>query len=385
MLHALAADHEVHLLVVGRVHAGALAAADLPVARRMAVRAGVVGAATSVLRRAARLCAPALGSRATRPPEWAALGGSVRAAIRRFVADRNIAVQHVFRLYMMPVAEVVQAQLPHVKTQLDLDDLEVDTRLRFAELHEQRGERRDANLARHDARFYQGAASRYLPAVSHVWVCSDRDAARLREQAAAIRVAVVPNTIGAPSAPLRPRNEDPFTFLFVGALGYFPNRAGVGWFLDEVMPLLRGAAPRPFRVRIVGRESRTRRLRAIRSSTDVEFAGFADDVTPHYAAAGAVVVPIHAGGGTRIKVIEAFAHGCPVVTTAMGVEGLDVEDGVHVLLADSARLFAEQCARLMTTPAIAAGLVSRARELFDRRYSPSVVADAVHRASSTCR
>ena len=385
VLQALAADHVVHLLVAGSVRAGELAAADLPVARRLAVPTGRWRSWAMFLHRAARVGAPWLGVRVKRPPEWAACSRSAREAIGRFVAGRNITVQHVFRLYMMPLADVVRSQLPQIRTQLDLDDLEFDTRDRFAALHVQRGERGAAAVARHDARFYQNAAAELLPTLDGVWVCSDQDAARLRERHYLERVAVVPNTIQAPNECLPLSGHEPFTFLFVGALGYFPNRAGVEWLMDEVLPLLHGMTPGRFRVRIVGRQSRGRPLRVGRGRTNAELVGFARDLAPHYAAASAVVVPIQAAGGTRIKVLEAFAHGRPVVTTPMGVEGLAVEDGVHVLMAADAKSFAEQCRRLMAQPALAAGLVSRARELYDRCYSPAVVADAVRRASSISR
>src|SRR6185312_462376 len=165
-----------------------------------------------------------------RPPEWVVSGRSAHRAIRAFAADKHIEVQHVFRLYMMPVAEVVKSILPHVRTQLDLDDLEFETRERFAQLHAQRGERGEAAIARADARFYEAAAAKYLPQADRIWVCSDRDRAVLRERVATDRVSVVPNTVQpARVVPDRSRAE-PFTFLFVGSLGYLPNRAGVEWF-----------------------------------------------------------------------------------------------------------------------------------------------------------
>ncbi|MHB1861416.1 MAG: glycosyltransferase [Gemmatimonadaceae bacterium] len=349
----------------------------------MALPRGFAGASASLLLRAARRGAPLLASRLGRPPEWVAGGRSARGAISAFVAGRDIVVQHVFRLYLMPLADVVRLHLPGIQTQLDLDDLEFETRMRFADLHARRGERGAAAVARRDARFYQAAEAKYLSRADRIWVCSDRDGAVLRERLGANRVAVVPNTVSVSGGAASASGQAPFTFLFVGGGGYFPNRAGVEWFLAHVMPLLRGMAPRPFRVRIVGPPSRFRPLRAGPADAEVELVGFAQDVGPHYAVAGAVVVPIEAGGGTRIKVLEAFAHGRPVVTTPMGVEGLAVDDGVHVLVAADAKSFAEQCRRLMDQPALAAGLVSRARSLYDRCYSPAAVAEAVVRASST--
>jgi len=382
VLRALAADRVVHLIVAGSAGASDLAAADLPVAQRLAIPGGFVRASERLLRRAARRAVPSFSAQSLgRPPEWCVPDRSAHAAIRAFVADKEIEVQHVFRLYMMPVAEVVRSFLPHVRTQLDLDDLEFETRERFAQLHAQRDERGEAALARADARFYDAVATKYLSQADRVWVCSDRDRGILRERVASDRVSVVPNTVQPAEVATHRSRAEPFTFLFVGALGYFPNRAGVEWFLGAVMPLLRTMATGPFLVRIVGRQSPFRPLRARHTGADVELTGFARDLAPHYGSAGAVVVPIQAGGGTRVKVLEAFAHGLPVITTPVGVEGLSVEHGVHVLVAGDALAFAERCRQVMEEPVLAAALASRGREVYDRCYAPNVVADAVRRAS----
>jgi len=380
VLHALAACHDVHLIVAAGIsfRATELREVHLPVVGRRALPRPHLRTARRLARRIARRGAPTLSRwLAPEPPEWAACGASSRTAIHRFVQGKQIEVQHVFRLYMMPVAETVRSCLPGIRTQVDLDDLEFDTRMRFAELHSRRGEHGAAEVARRDARFYEAAATKYLPAAEQVWVCSDLDRARLRERLGLDGVRVVPNTAPIPRVPLPPAGAEPFTFLFVGPLGYFPNRAGVEWFCEQVVPALRSLTRRPFRVRVVGKNPWTDRVRFADYGPDVDALGFVPDLTPHYADAGAVVVPIHAGGGTRIKVLEAFARRRPVISTPMGVEGLDVEDGVHVLMAADERTFAEQCRRVMEEPSVAAGLAERAWELFRARYSPDVVAASV--------
>jgi polysaccharide biosynthesis protein PslH len=101
-----------------------------------------------------------------------------------------------------------------------------------------------------------------------------------------------------------------------------------------------------------------------------------DDVAPWYRDTHVVVVPIRAGGGTRIKVLEAFRAARAVVSTSVGVAGIDARDGEHVLIGDSAQQLAQQCARLAADPGLADGLAEQAFRLFMDAYSTEAVARA---------
>jgi glycosyltransferase involved in cell wall biosynthesis len=100
-------------------------------------------------------------------------------------------------------------------------------------------------------------------------------------------------------------------------------------------------------------------------------------LAPHYAWADLAVVPLSAGGGTRIKLIEAFAHGVPVVATTIGAEGIDVVDGVNAVIADSPGAFVEACTGLLADNARAASLADAARHLVERRYSHAEAVRAI--------
>src|SRR4029079_1444016 len=105
--------------------------------------------------------------------------------------------------------------------------------------------------------------------------------------------------------------------------------------------------------------------------------GYVADLASLYRDAQVVVVPIQAGGGTRIKEIEALARRRPVVSTPLGVEGLDVVDGVHVLLGDDADAIARQCWRVVSEPGLGSRLVERAWERFLSAYSTDRLAEIV--------
>jgi glycosyltransferase involved in cell wall biosynthesis len=101
------------------------------------------------------------------------------------------------------------------------------------------------------------------------------------------------------------------------------------------------------------------------------------EVTPFYARAHAAVLPIRAGGGTRLKILEAFAHGVPVVSTAVGAEGLDVVARRHLLVAEEPEALAAASERVLTDPALARQLRSEALELLATRYDATRVGEGI--------
>jgi glycosyltransferase involved in cell wall biosynthesis len=96
--------------------------------------------------------------------------------------------------------------------------------------------------------------------------------------------------------------------------------------------------------------------------------GTVEDVLPHYEATTVCVVPLRAGGGTRLKILEAMALGRPVVSTAIGCEGLDLIDGEHLLIADTPEQFAAKTVRLLKDAELSHDLCRNARKLVETRY-----------------
>ena len=162
----------------------------------------------------------------------------------------------------------------------------------------------------------------------------------------------------------------------MGTLGYYPNEDGLRYFCSCVLPLMRQMAPRVFNVTIVGTGA-TDGIQQLTHEPEVRLVGAVPDVAPYYRDADAIVVPVRAGGGTRIKVLEAFSYRRPVVSTSIGIEGIDAHDAEHVLLADTADVFAEQCVRLMRDAALAERLTENALSLVRRAYSLEAVARTV--------
>ncbi len=213
---------------------------------------------------------------------------------------------------------------------------------------------------------------RVLREADAVVVCSELDRRRLGDGAA----VVVPNTYAGP-VPLDAGWNPPSvpTFVLVGTYWYPPNVDAAVHMATRVLPPLRQLTP-DARVRLVGRGGHDL-LGAVEGLRGVDVVGDVADVAPELLTATAAVVPVRFGGGTRVKILEAFALGVPVISTSLGCEGLDVVDGVHLLVADDPAQFAAACARLAADPVAGRRLGDEGRRLFAARYAPAEVASTV--------
>ena len=150
------------------------------------------------------------------------------------------------------------------------------------------------------------------------------------------------------------------------------------FFCSEVLPRLRAAAREPLRVLLVGTNP-SARVRALARAGEVTVTGAVPALAEYYAAADAVVVPLRAGGGTRIKVLEAFSHRRPVVSTGAGAQGIDARRETHLLIADTPRAFAEQCVRLIQGPRLRRELATRAFRFVKAHHTPALIRELLRR------
>jgi glycosyltransferase involved in cell wall biosynthesis len=195
---------------------------------------------------------------------------------------------------------------------------------------------------------------------------SHRDEEIVRRESPRTKTAVVPNGVDVESFQPRPESAGgPPTILFFGAINYFPNTDGVAYFLDAIWPILASRHPE-LRVRIVG-PGAPDSIRD-RASARVAIPGFVEDLPAEIAGAAVVVAPLRIGGGTRLKILEAMAMGRPIVSTAVGAEGLNVTHDRDILLADAPRAFADAVSRILADRALGERLGSAARLLAESSY-----------------
>ena len=342
VLEGLSTLSQVHLLIVP---------IQDPRRTTLSPRIGLWSAQQRVIRLTRlRRCLLRIGgllSKPRSPHEWRF--ASVRTVHQAALAFQGIEFDyiHVFRLYMTPFAEPYLRSQKHLKARfLDLDDLESVTRQRLANLYQANGLHFRARREQQASESYARIERQLLPQFDVIFVCSGQDKQQLKARGLEQNVFVLPNVVRPPSALRRSNNGGPFNFLFVGNLAYYPNEDALIYFMERVLPLLRQKAKRPFYLTVVG-AGHGKRLQRYRSTPELRIAGFVSDVAPYYDDADAAIVPLRAGGGTRIKVLEAFGFRRPVVSTPIGVEGLDVENEKQVLIAEDPAGFAGQCCRLM--------------------------------------
>jgi glycosyltransferase involved in cell wall biosynthesis len=205
-----------------------------------------------------------------------------------------------------------------------------------------------------------------------VALTSERDESVLLGEHPACRTAVIPNGVDVRAFAPSTAQTDPGSILFFGAINYFPNADGVTFFIDEVLPTIRGRRP-DATLRVLGPGAGEEVL--ARRGNGVDIIGMVDDVNPHLDRAAVVVVPLRIGGGTRLKIVEALAKGKAVVSTRLGAEGIDVVDGEHLLLADDPQEIADRVEQVLADPVLARRLGDAGRRLAEERYSWAVVTD----------
>jgi polysaccharide biosynthesis protein PslH len=162
--------------------------------------------------------------------------------------------------------------------------------------------------------------------------------------------------------------------VFTGSMDWLANRDGINFLMDSIWPLVTERAPQA-RMVVVGRSPPgwlTRK--AAQAKLNWHFTGYVDDIRPYVAAGSVYVIPLRVGGGTRLKVYEAMAMGCPVVSTSIGVEGLPLLANTHYLCADDASAFAGSIVRLLLERTLRNELSSAAREFVEAHCSYRAVA-----------
>jgi polysaccharide biosynthesis protein PslH len=218
-----------------------------------------------------------------------------------------------------------------------------------------------------------------MSAVDNIWVCSEQDAVLTQKISTEKPIYIVPNPVPSWCAEREPVvKRDNREILFVGHLGYKPNKNAVKELCKDIMPLLGQTQP-DATLHVAGR-SPGRKLAHMIKAAGARLTGNPLDLNPIYKHAAVTAIPLRSGGGTRIKVIEALAVGLPVVATAKAVEGLGLENGTHYLAAETGNEFAIAIERVLTDKKLAKHLAETGQEMVFKRYGPEARLKALEAA-----
>lgn len=215
----------------------------------------------------------------------------------------------------------------------------------------------------------QAFEHRTLSRFDTVVAVSARDGRVLRQRFGLTAVEQIDTGVDLDFYAFHPPTQAAQTVVFAGAMDSRSNIDGIEFLMEEVWPIV--AATRPdARMAVVGRNPPAALVaRAARKGLPWRFTGFVDDIRPEVLSGDVSVIPLRVGSGTRLKAFEAMALGRPVVSTALGVEGLAVVPGEHCLIADTPEAFATEIIRLLADAELRGRLAASARGLLEQRFS----------------
>jgi sugar transferase (PEP-CTERM/EpsH1 system associated) len=170
-------------------------------------------------------------------------------------------------------------------------------------------------------------------------------------------------------------SPEPNSLVFTGSMDWLPNEDAIRYFTEQIMPLIRKELPGVM-LTVVGRNPYPGLLGLSKRDSSIVVTGRVDDVRPYMERAAAYVVPLRIGGGTRLKIFEAMAMEKPVVSTSVGAEGLPVQDGIELLLADTPAAFAKSVIAVLSDQAFARRLGQQAAAEVRKRFGWGRVAEA---------
>jgi len=196
-----------------------------------------------------------------------------------------------------------------------------------------------------------------------VTVVSESDESQARALGAK-HTKVVPNAVN-PGEFAFSRQPVPAKFIFLGSLDWYPNEDAVKFLLRDILPRVK----LPYTLDVVGRNPSEQLRRALAANRSVQLHADVADVRPYLRAASAMLVPLRIGGGSRIKILESLASALPVISTTVGAEGLDLQDGKEILLRDDVERFVAAMEEVIQHPQMLNALGAAGRERVIAEYT----------------
>ncbi len=211
---------------------------------------------------------------------------------------------------------------------------------------------------------YEAEMCRRFDAVTAV---SEEDKAALIEAGAPSDMTVIPIAVDLDSQPYIQRQPKGPHIIHIGTMYWPANINAINWFLDAIYPLIKARLPE-VRCTLIGARPPESIIERAKTDPSLTVTGYVDDPLPYLQDASMMIVPLKAGGGMRVKILNALAQGIPMVTTTVGCEGIAVTHDKDILIADEPSAFAEASLRLLTDVDLNQRISQNGREMVMQRY-----------------
>jgi glycosyltransferase involved in cell wall biosynthesis len=286
----------------------------------------------------------------------------------REIGDAGFDLVWTMRLYLAGLALPYRGRTGRMVIDLDEDD--AATNRAIAALHHRRGEFEAASRAAAEADAYERLVAHAARWFDQIVTTTDQDSRACRHRHRSSTVTTVPNAVTARNAsPRLSQGHGPPSVFFVGNLNYLPNWDAAERLAVGILPDLR----RHFEAAELHLAGAGEAAARLADYPGVKVHGFVADLGPLYARARMSIVPLRAGGGSRLKILESFAYGLPVVATPTAASGLDVSDGDQLLIADDDAGLVAAALRIATDGEFAGRLAARAARFVAESHDAEVV------------
>lgn len=289
--------------------------------------------------------------------------GEMRKIVRERLEKQRFNAVHVDHLQM---AQYVLPRKTGARIVLDHHNIESTIIKRLSETSPSRWVRMYANWEWPKLERYEVDVCKQC---DHIITVTEEDASILRAYAPGeMRVTAVP--IGVDGEHYYPVDRDPEsqTLLSIGTMFWQPNVEAIMWFYDTVWPLIKQQVPEA-RLNIVGNRPPMKIQGLAQADSYISVTGYVEDDRAPAPDCAAFIVPLLAGSGMRVKILNALSMELPIVSTRVGAEGIGVTDGQDILIANTPDKFAAQCVKLLRDPALRDKLGKAGRELVEKYYS----------------
>ncbi len=285
--------------------------------------------------------------------------------INQLLTENSFDAIHADQLWMAQYARAASAAQPRAKLVLDQHNavhliprrLAADTTNPLKRL-----------ILRREARVMARYEAKICRQFDHtVWVTAlDRQAVDSLPAEASSRQAastVIPICTDPPAVQPFSGADGRRRITFLGGLHWPPNAEGILWFAQAIFPQIVAACPNTA-LTVIGQ-----RPPAGLAGPGVEITGYVSDLTPYLAETAVFLVPLRAGGGMRVKILDAWSWGLPVVSTTIGAEGIETRHGENILIADTPAEFAQAVIQVLENPALAGRLRQGGRQTVTEKYN----------------